>query len=47
MKVVNQIDQSKKTKIKNNSQEWFDRETAELMKRFTKALHWQINFQKS
>ena len=39
MEVVNQIDQSKKTKIKNNSQEWFDRETAELMKRFTKALH--------
>ena len=39
MKVVNQINPSKKTKIKNNTQEWFDREIAELMKRFTKASH--------
>ena len=31
MKVVNEIAPSKEIRIKNNSQEWFDREIAELI----------------
>ena len=31
IKVVNEIAPSKKIKIKNNTQEWFDREIAELI----------------
>ena len=31
MKVINEIASSKEIKIKNNAQDWFDREFAELI----------------
>ena len=44
MKVVNEIAPSKETKIKNNTQEWFDREIAELIHAREKLL---LKFKKS
>ena len=31
MKVINEIAPSKETRIKNNNQDWFDREVADLI----------------